>query len=245
MKWASIICVAFVDASRRYQLTLLLKGCESATWYSRACWAPSWLQHTYWSYRGSRRGAGALAGYATTSAISRRHSNATVMLVHSEVTYDITDSLCHSRLQFPTLTRRKAECPVCRASLAQFCLFDSLELDSNSEFGCYLMLPWSEKLHARHPKQERHHCVHVWIVVTDQEDCFVLYIQSTGNTQTNHRLERSRWTGRSLCPLLTAKCKYYTKASRIKNSRLRAPWLWSSPLVFGRSKVRVPLESGT
>lgn len=36
------------------------------------------------------RGSG---GYATMSAISRRHSNAALMLVHSEVTYDIMDSL--------------------------------------------------------------------------------------------------------------------------------------------------------
>lgn len=43
-------------------LTLLLKGCESATWYSGACWTPPWLQHTCWSYRGSRRGAGGSGG---------------------------------------------------------------------------------------------------------------------------------------------------------------------------------------
>lgn len=57
-------------------LTVHLNGPESATWYGRARWTPSWLQRTYWSYRGSRRGVGALVGYVNTSAISHWHSNA-------------------------------------------------------------------------------------------------------------------------------------------------------------------------
>lgn len=130
-------------------LTMHLKDSESATWYSRACWTPSWLQHTYWSYRGSWRGAGALLGYVNMSAISRWHSNAAVMLVPSEVTYDIMDSLWRSRLQFPILTRQKAArvpCVVLHMHSSASLILLNCELlstgfvnpDSNSESVLYL-----------------------------------------------------------------------------------------------------------
>lgn len=121
-------------------LTLLLKGCESATWYSGACWTPPWLQHTCWSYRGSRRGAGGSGGLRHhhqryQSPAFQRRGDAGPFWGHvwhngSPLTLSVTVS-------YPNWAKG-APRAVCRASLARFCLFDSLEPDSNSEFCCYL-----------------------------------------------------------------------------------------------------------
>lgn len=83
-----------------------------------------------------------------------------VMLVHSEVTYDIMDSLWGARLQFPILTRRKVSCALCvlphmYTSAFFFFLillnpvflqqFVSLIQTQSLAFIWKLMLPWSEK----------------------------------------------------------------------------------------------------
>ncbi len=120
MKWAPYLHSLCSCALALSALTVHLNSSESATWYSIKC---ARLPHgrgiTYWSYRereregerererGRERGVGAVAGYVSVCAINHWHSYTLEQLVHSEVTYNIMDSLWHALSAFPSISGRR------------------------------------------------------------------------------------------------------------------------------------------
>lgn len=79
-------------------LTVHLNSAEPATWYGRVCQTPSWLRRYILiiSREGEwERGVGDVAGDVSMCAINHWHSSTPEQLVHSEVTYNIMDSLRH------------------------------------------------------------------------------------------------------------------------------------------------------
>lgn len=139
-----------------------------------------------------------------------------------------------------------APCLVCRASLAQFCLFDSLEPDSNSEFGCYLKADASLVRKASRTTSEAGEaplCAFESLLPTRKSVLFRHTIHSVhwkySDLSFSNQWHQFQWTivysaaaeQKGLCALCSQLNVYMTQKHH--------------HLVFGRSKVKFPLESGT